>query len=46
MYAIQISFHLFLLLPQIEFVETLPKTVSAKIRRVELRNREWGREEK
>lgn len=30
---------------QIEFVETLPKTVSGKIRRVELRNKEWGREQ-
>lgn len=29
---------------KIEFVEALPKTVSGKIRRVELRNREWGRE--
>ena len=28
---------------RIEFVEELPKTVSGKIRRVELRNREWGR---
>jgi acyl-coenzyme A synthetase/AMP-(fatty) acid ligase len=27
----------------IEFVTTLPKTVSGKIRRVELRNKEWGR---
>jgi acyl-coenzyme A synthetase/AMP-(fatty) acid ligase len=27
---------------QIEFVEQLPKTVSGKIRRVELRNKEWG----
>ncbi|KAK3874350.1 hypothetical protein Pcinc_020710 [Petrolisthes cinctipes] len=26
----------------IEIVETLPKTVSGKIRRVELRNKEWG----
>jgi acyl-coenzyme A synthetase/AMP-(fatty) acid ligase len=26
----------------LEFVETLPKTVSGKIRRVELREREWG----
>ena len=29
---------------QIDFVETLPKTVSGKIRRVELRNSEWGKE--
>jgi len=28
---------------RIEFVEELPKTVSGKIRRIELRNREWGR---
>ncbi|XP_060575543.1 acyl-coenzyme A synthetase ACSM3, mitochondrial-like isoform X2 [Ruditapes philippinarum] len=28
---------------KIEFVDTLPKTVSGKIRRVELRNKEWGR---
>jgi acyl-coenzyme A synthetase/AMP-(fatty) acid ligase len=28
---------------RIEFVEELPKTVSGKIRRVELRDREWGR---
>jgi acetyl-CoA synthetase/medium-chain acyl-CoA synthetase len=28
---------------KIDFVTTLPKTVSGKIRRVELRNREWGR---
>ena len=28
---------------KIEFVEQLPKTVSGKIRRVDLRNREWGR---
>lgn len=27
---------------QVEFVDSLPKTVSGKIRRVELRNREWG----
>jgi acyl-coenzyme A synthetase/AMP-(fatty) acid ligase len=27
----------------IDFVEDLPKTVSGKIRRVELRNKEWGR---
>jgi acyl-coenzyme A synthetase/AMP-(fatty) acid ligase len=26
---------------KIEFVETLPKTISGKIRRVDLRNREW-----
>ena len=29
---------------KIEFVATLPKTVSGKIRRVELRNKEWGRQ--
>jgi acyl-coenzyme A synthetase/AMP-(fatty) acid ligase len=29
---------------KIEFVSALPKTVSGKIRRIELRNREWGRE--
>ncbi|XP_046884416.1 acyl-coenzyme A synthetase ACSM3, mitochondrial isoform X2 [Hypomesus transpacificus] len=28
---------------KVEFVEQLPKTVSGKIRRVELRNSEWGR---
>ncbi len=28
---------------KIDFVDALPKTVSGKIRRVELRNREWGR---
>ncbi len=28
---------------KIEFVEALPKTVSGKIRRVELRNAEWGK---
>ncbi|MBI9077116.1 MAG: AMP-binding protein [Desulfatibacillum sp.] len=28
---------------KIEFVETLPKTVSGKIRRVQLRNQEWGK---
>uniref|UniRef100_A0A3P8Y3G9 medium-chain acyl-CoA ligase n=1 Tax=Esox lucius TaxID=8010 RepID=A0A3P8Y3G9_ESOLU len=28
---------------KIEFVEQLPKTISGKIRRVELRNKEWGR---
>ncbi|XP_041133643.1 acyl-coenzyme A synthetase ACSM3, mitochondrial isoform X1 [Polyodon spathula] len=28
---------------KIEFVESLPKTISGKIRRVELRNKEWGR---
>lgn len=28
---------------KIDFVDSLPKTVSGKIRRVELRNREWGR---
>jgi acyl-coenzyme A synthetase/AMP-(fatty) acid ligase len=27
---------------KIEFVEVLPKTISGKIRRVELRNKEWG----
>ena len=32
----------FKLLLQIEFVETLPKTVSGKIRRVELRENEWS----
>ena len=26
----------------IQFVESLPKTVSGKIRRIELRNKEWG----
>ena len=26
---------------KIEFVESLPKTVSGKIRRIELRNKEW-----
>jgi len=31
---------------KIEFVEELPKTISGKIRRVDLRNREWGRENK
>lgn len=30
---------------KIEFVESLPKTVSGKIRRIELRNREWGKTE-
>ncbi|XP_062612284.1 acyl-coenzyme A synthetase ACSM3, mitochondrial-like [Saccostrea cucullata] len=29
---------------KIDFVDELPKTVSGKIRRVELRNREWGRD--
>jgi acyl-coenzyme A synthetase/AMP-(fatty) acid ligase len=29
---------------KIEFIEELPKTVSGKIRRVELRNKEWGRD--
>ncbi len=29
---------------KIEFVTSLPKTVSGKIRRVELRDREWGRQ--
>ncbi|MDO8672152.1 MAG: AMP-binding protein [Dehalococcoidia bacterium] len=28
---------------EIEFIDSLPKTVSGKIRRVELREREWGR---
>jgi acyl-coenzyme A synthetase/AMP-(fatty) acid ligase len=28
---------------KIDFVTVLPKTVSGKIRRVELRNKEWGR---
>jgi acetyl-CoA synthetase len=28
---------------KIEFVEVLPKTISGKIRRVELRNKEWGK---
>ena len=28
---------------KIEFVDSLPKTVRGKIRRVELRNREWGK---
>ncbi|MHB8156595.1 MAG: AMP-binding protein [Desulfocucumaceae bacterium] len=28
---------------KIEFVESLPKTVSGKIRRIELRDREWGK---
>ncbi len=28
---------------KIEFVEALPKTISGKIRRVELRNKEWGK---
>lgn len=28
---------------KIEFVDSLPKTVSGKIRRVELRNKEWGK---
>ena len=28
---------------RIEFVKDLPKNVSGKIRRVELRNKEWGR---
>ena len=28
---------------KIEFVDVLPKTVSGKIRRIELRNKEWGR---
>ena len=27
---------------KIQFVESLPKTVSGKIRRIELRNKEWG----
>ncbi|WP_248635324.1 AMP-binding protein [Desulfatibacillum aliphaticivorans] len=29
---------------KIEFVDVLPKTVSGKIRRVQLRNQEWGKE--
>ena len=29
---------------KIEFVASLPKTVSGKIRRIELRNKEWGRQ--
>jgi acyl-coenzyme A synthetase/AMP-(fatty) acid ligase len=29
---------------KIEFVDSLPKTVSGKIRRIELRNREWGKQ--
>lgn len=28
---------------KIEFVESLPKTISGKIRRIDLRNAEWGR---
>ena len=28
---------------RIEFLNEIPKNVSGKIRRVELRNREWGR---
>jgi acyl-coenzyme A synthetase/AMP-(fatty) acid ligase len=28
---------------KIDFVEALPKTISGKIRRVELRNKEWGK---
>ena len=28
---------------KIEFVDELPKTVSGKIRRIELRDREWGK---
>jgi acetyl-CoA synthetase/medium-chain acyl-CoA synthetase len=28
---------------KIEFVDTLPKTVSGKIRRIELREREWSK---
>jgi acyl-coenzyme A synthetase/AMP-(fatty) acid ligase len=28
---------------KIEFVEELPKTISGKIRRIELRDSEWGR---
>jgi acyl-coenzyme A synthetase/AMP-(fatty) acid ligase len=28
---------------KVEFVQELPKTVSGKIRRVELRNKEWGK---
>ena len=30
---------------KIEFVDALPKTVSGKIRRIDLRNREWGRDQ-
>jgi acyl-coenzyme A synthetase/AMP-(fatty) acid ligase len=29
---------------KVEFIDSLPKTVSGKIRRIELRNQEWGRE--
>ncbi|MCF8137363.1 MAG: hypothetical protein K9K63_08650, partial [Desulfotignum sp.] len=28
---------------KIEFVDELPKTISGKIRRIELRDSEWGR---
>ena len=28
---------------KLEFVDALPKTVSGKIRRIELREREWGK---
>jgi len=28
---------------KIEFIESLPKTVSGKIRRIELREAEWGK---
>lgn len=28
---------------KVEFVEALPKTISGKIRRVELRKKEWGK---
>ena len=31
---------------QIEFVESLPKTISGKIRRIELREKEWERAKK
>ena len=30
---------------QVEFVEQLPKTVSGKIRRIELRKKEWEEKE-
>lgn len=35
-------FTFFPLFNQIEFVEQLPKTITGKIRRSELRNKEWG----
>jgi acyl-coenzyme A synthetase/AMP-(fatty) acid ligase len=28
---------------KIEFVDSLPKTISGKIRRIELRSKEWGK---